>query len=455
MITTGSVVNKAAPVMFNGGSQNPTTQEIPKSFTSNGGSQNPPNGGRRTTVNGGSQNPPKQEIPKSFTSKVQRSEKSVMNAMRKSAGMCEDARLLMPLCEQCIPGSDLKDGSFCMLTSDSKRIRKSLFGIARSRGAKGCNAYKYLSTKTLRQRHVAAGELLDTLKPRRILDIGAYSNPIHTFMTHCPSETFIVEPCGELSHDGSSPYFSREIECAKQANHSMLLNVFPVNIKLFMHTQLAVHFDAVVCMGCDVNYGPTWAELMSLPRPMTLILEFSVVAFSEHFPVKDTDGCTIVTVKDFDFSSCKECGYDDKQQMSHHGKSRRLVMFKCGDRPQLAERKSQAENVLQRPCTGAKGYKAMACVSERHIRDAAFMVVDARSATEEQSHAALARKSPLKRCTDNRCRCLPNFNLCRQWHNISASQLQDLKQKVKQYDTTQNDMQSVWDAIHPSSFKGF
>jgi hypothetical protein len=180
---------------------------------------------------------------------------------------------------------------------------------------------------------------------------------------------------------------------------------------------------------------------------MTLILEFSVVAFSEHFPVKDTDGCTIVTVKDFDFSSCKECGYDDKQQMSHHGKSRRLVMFKCGDRPQLAERKSQAENVLQRPCTGAKGYKAMACVSERHIRDAAFMVVDARSATEEQSHAALARKSPLKRYTDNRCRCLPNFNLCRQWHNISASQLQDLKQKVKQYDTTQNDMQSVWVAI--------
>ena len=76
---------------------------------------------------------------------------------------------------------------------------------------------------------------------------------------------------------------------------------------------------------------------MTLPRPFHLILEFSIQAFNDDYPNKDVDGCKIEETREFDFSDCPDCGYDDKKQSSKYGQKCKMIMFLCQNRVQKYE----------------------------------------------------------------------------------------------------------------------
>jgi hypothetical protein len=141
------------------------------------------------------------------------------------------------------------------------------------------------------------GKLLDDLAPKRVLDIGPNTNPIWSFMTHCPESVFMIEPCGEMiSHDRNAPYVSKEVPCGASASsgtRSSIEHVMPTSIKTFIHDCHFQQFDVVVCIGCDTNYGPTWKELMLMPRPFHIAPEFSTTAFHGDYPTTDTMGCSV------------------------------------------------------------------------------------------------------------------------------------------------------------------
>ena len=325
-----------------------------------------------------------------------------------SSKVCLDPKKLMPLCESCIPGLiwDV-ESQLCKVSDETLELRKTLFKIAASRGMPDtCQVYKYLSTNTLRQRQVHAGKILDRIKPERILDIGAYTNPIHSFMKFCPKSVSMLEPCGELAHDGSDPWSSKAVLVPSKSCESsssglrnskqtttMIQNVFPKSIKSFVHeTKFIQHYDAVVCIGCDATYGPTWEELMTLPRPFHVIIEATAKYATDYYPnALDVDGCKLQERKDFDFSDCPDCGFDDKKQMSHFGKFRKMVVYHCGDHPQEFEKRLiESKTVLSVPCDNAKEntYRGMACTAEKisytSIRDTAFMAVDSNAAIEKE-----------------------------------------------------------------------
>ena len=339
--------------------------------------------------------------------------------------MCNDPKKLMPLCNSCIPGLAMKsdsDSQQCQLSEPTTNIRKQLFRIAAKRGASGtCQVYKYLATETLRQRHKVVGKLLDDLAPKRVLDIGAYTNPIRSFMTHCPESVVMIEPCGELSHDGDAPYVSKEVSCAASGGNSFE-HVMPTSIKTFIHDPHFQHFDAVVCIGCDKNYGPSWKELMLMPRPFHIALEFSsTMAFHEDYPSTDTMGCSVTYSQDFDFSECPDCSFDDAKQETQYGKSRKLVVFHCTDYPQEKSRAAEAEKAIAPFCDSAKNgtYRAMACTAEhllmsKRINDTALMAVNAISAAEEEDNTMItARTMNLSRYKGT-CKAL-GYKIARTW----------------------------------------
>jgi hypothetical protein len=354
--------------------------------------------------------------------KVTGMEKTSLYYQEGAALSCKDPKRLMPLCESCIPGlvENVKTKE-CELGNATKSIRSQLFHIASQRGAKGtCQVYKYLSTETLQQRHKYAGKILDALAPRRVLDIGSYTSPIVSFMSSCPDTVYMIEPCGELSNKfGSEPWLSKQIRCDTRApmhdtnatssdmisgeigdapnmTHHM---VAPTSIKTFLHTRHFQHFDAVVCIGCDVNFGPTWDELMSMPRPFHLVLEFSQLAFAKDYPIEDKSGCTLIRSHDFDFSDCPDCEYNIRKSMSQYGKQRKLIVFHCKEYPQDKVREVWARRNLSQYCkkVGNETYFDIACKSENilfdpNISDNALMAIDAMHENEKTDMDVLSQQ---------------------------------------------------------------
>ena len=247
-----------------------------------------------------------------------------------SGKKCNDPHKLMPLCNKIIPGLLTKSGTY-YLSEESFEMRRLLFQQAAKRNIYGtCAANRHLTTRTLRHRQQYAGKILDAIKPKNILDIGPYANPIHAFMTHCPESVFMIEPCGELAHNGDKAWSSEEVSCGSDGSTS-IHNVIPQKIKTFIHSSYAEYFDAVVCIGCDKHHGPTWGDLMSLPRPFHLILEY---ASAYPFPVGNKIGCSTVETKEFDLSSCPDCDYDDPKVnavMGRYEMSRKFFIFNCTD----------------------------------------------------------------------------------------------------------------------------
>ena len=186
-------------------------------------------------------------------------------------------------------------------------------------------------------------------------------------MSHCPENVVVVEPCGELSHQGDTPYLSKQQACGDGL--SMINNVFPTSIKTFLYDPHFQHYDAVVCIGCDTTYGPTWGDLMAIPRPFDIVLESPTLAFGGQYPISDHSGCKLVNTKDFDFSSCEDCGFNDSAQQSQYARSRKLVMFHCAGRPQENNRSADALSTLGTWCDSAAPgtYRGMACLGEKNL----------------------------------------------------------------------------------------
>lgn len=382
---------------------------------------------------------------------------------------CEDPMRLMPLCERCIPGLIMNDGTqTCDFSLETNQIRKTLHYIAAKRGSEGtCEVYKYLSTETLRQRHRFAAKHLDGIQASRILDIGAYTNPIHTFMTTCPDTVFVLEPCGELSHNGSLPYSSKEISCSTN-NHSkrVIRNVLPKSIKSFIKEQnMKQHFDAIVCIGCDTTYGPTWDEIMVLPRPFRLILEFSILAFNKDYPTTNKDGCSVIETEEFDFSECEDCGYEDAKQESKYGKKRKIIIFECmqniqqnNNRKERIERIVDAKSQLESSCRNPQSkYLGMACLGEEHlissliINDTSLMALDALHPAEEEDAKLLyivrerGKKYGGGLCSEKHSD-IQNISLARTWWNTSENPSK-LEKAMSYLSMAKNNSSDIFDSL--------
>jgi hypothetical protein len=343
---------------------------------------------------------------------------SLLHFQEGTASSCKDPKRLMPLCESCIPGllENVKTKE-CELDNATKSIRSQLFHIASQRGARGtCQVYKYLSTETLQQRHKYAAKVLDAIAPKRVLDIGSYTSPIVSFMSSCPETVFMIEPCGELSNKfGSEPWLSKQITCDTSSKITKIAGmtsgktgddlymthhmVAPTSIKTFLYSRHFQHFDAVVCIGCDKNFGPTWDELMSMPRPFHLILEFSRLAFTGDYPTEDQSGCSVKDVHDFDFSDCPDCEYNIRKSMSQYGKQRKLIVFHCKEYPQDKEKETLSKQILSDHCNNVKKgtYFEVACQSENmlfhpNISDNALIAINATTALEKSDMDLLTQE---------------------------------------------------------------
>lgn len=344
---------------------------------------------------------------------------------------CSDHKKLMPFCERCIPGLTFNEESkTCELSKETSVIRKKLFKTAHSRGNKNtCKVYNYLSTETLRKRHQYAAKYLDNLKPDRILDIGAYTNPIHSFLDHCPATSFVLEPCGELAHNGDTPYSSKETHCQNPKNSKItrtIQNVMPKSVKTFIKD--IQHFDAIVCIGCDPMFGPSWTELMAMPRPFRLVLECTADYATQHYPVNEIkkSGCTIKDEKYFDFSDCPDCGFDDKKQQSHYGKKRKMFIYECKEHPQEVEkRKNDAQALLSKECgsdVNPLSYRGMACKGEglmlSNMDDTALLAVNALDFLEKEDIRRSMETTKKQKHDQNRTcsgKEIQEFTIARTW----------------------------------------
>jgi len=187
------------------------------------------------------------------------------HAKRGSAGW------LWPQCEQCIPG--LIGDDCATMANDVKPLRNTLQKLAEQRyGARGAGGhlYPYLELPEYQQRQKLVTKLLTGIKPLRVLDLGAYFNPIEKFADFssgwCPETIISVDPI----YNGSST----GILCGGGRKTSTITYV-PMTVKQALRDPVitSMKFDAIVCVGCDEQFGPSLAELEGFPRPYYLALE--------------------------------------------------------------------------------------------------------------------------------------------------------------------------------------
>lgn len=102
-----------------------------------------------------------------------------------------------------------------------------------------------------------------------ILDVGAYYNPIYSFLgkKHCPKSVVIVEPILDA--------FSGYVSCPSGNGFTHIV-ILPITFRHYTTVKNQVpKSDAVVCIGCDSHYGPNRRLLEStFGRPFTLYLEY-------------------------------------------------------------------------------------------------------------------------------------------------------------------------------------
>lgn len=131
---------------------------------------------------------------------------------RSDALMCSDPLMLRPYCQSTIPGvTELHQ--FAMnytIPSMSHRppygvlkpvytLRKDIERMTTERygrtGLYRYGLYPYMEKPEYMFRQKLFGKMIDQDKPRHVLDIGSYYNPINIFLrSHCPEYVTIVEP---------------------------------------------------------------------------------------------------------------------------------------------------------------------------------------------------------------------------------------------------------------------
>jgi hypothetical protein len=192
---------------------------------------------------------------------------------------CQDRTKLLPDCKVCIPGmtSSIK-GAICdQFVPDSTAIRKEIKGLTLERYGSNMVAnrpfglYPYLEGSDFVERQIKFGSMLSQNKMKRILDIGAYYNPINLFLeysTNCPESVVIIEPILDP--------LSVKIPCLNDRSISTHVIFMPITFKQYLqYSHMLPVPDGVVCIGCDSHYGPNRRLLeTSFHRPFTLYLEY-------------------------------------------------------------------------------------------------------------------------------------------------------------------------------------
>lgn len=117
---------------------------------------------------------------------------------------CPDKTRLLPDCLLCIPGLQQGAGSTTCneFVPSSLAIRREIGDLTNKRYGdrpdpnRPFGLYPYLEGPQFMQRQRLYGKMLSEAQAKHILDIGAYYNPIHLFLTatHCPISVVIIEP---------------------------------------------------------------------------------------------------------------------------------------------------------------------------------------------------------------------------------------------------------------------
>jgi len=235
----------------------------------------------------------------------------------------------------------------CHIAGDAAKLRTQMQRGARRRARNSngamtaqtkCGYYPWLQKPPFMYRQIITAHWMQHAQHQRILDLGAYSNPIDGFLQHCPKEVVVVEPCGELAAahrfvDSEKRMFptepwlsemsacplrgairgaskrlrsilrtalntSRELTAEELDEHlsqrtgaipsqgpvqarEFIRTVSPSTARTFFDSRTSHRFDAIVCMGCDGfigrhQRGVLRSMLLSrkFPRPLHLYLEF-------------------------------------------------------------------------------------------------------------------------------------------------------------------------------------
>ena len=172
---------------------------------------------------------------------------------------CADQRRLLPHCVDCIPGLV---GPHCELSKGALDLRTKIRDLVSTRypnASSPYDLYPYLNTDDLRSRQAAIGTWLSHDNRKSILNIGTNYSPLHRHFPQgfCPETLLMIEPVGELAqeHGSENPWLSRYIHCP-EGGHTHVI-IAPTSISGYLESKHAksVTFDAVVCVGCDKNWG--------------------------------------------------------------------------------------------------------------------------------------------------------------------------------------------------------
>eukprot|EP00928_Gymnodinium_smaydae_P010169 TRINITY_DN13816_c0_g1_i2.p1 TRINITY_DN13816_c0_g1~~TRINITY_DN13816_c0_g1_i2.p1 ORF type:complete len:748 (+),score=60.52 TRINITY_DN13816_c0_g1_i2:291-2246(+) len=158
---------------------------------------------------------------------------------------------------------------------------------------RGMHLYPYLETADFRQRQNFVANRLRKFKAQRVLDIGGYFSPISDFISidedWCPEFVWSIDPIYAGESFGMS--------CGKGRFVKVVKSPYTVESAWNDDIMRNTKFDAVVCVGCDVNYGPRVDQLMSLPRPFHLFIEFSEAAFTSAYGQLGTSNGELIEEK--------------------------------------------------------------------------------------------------------------------------------------------------------------
>jgi hypothetical protein len=192
---------------------------------------------------------------------------------------CGDKTKLLPDCTECIPGTrqGKKSKSCNEYIESSEAIRKEIGKLTLDRYGPNLPAdrlfglYPYLETSEFMIRQELFGEMMSKDRPKDIIDIGAYYNPINLFFTandYCPRSVVVIEPI----LDPLSAY----VPCKGVDGARTLVTFLPITFRYFISIKDKLpRPDAVVCIGCDSHYGPNRQMLeTTFPKPYTLYFEY-------------------------------------------------------------------------------------------------------------------------------------------------------------------------------------
>lgn len=138
-------------------------------------------------------------------------------------------------------------------------------------------------------RQLTFGKMLSSRPITHLIDIGAYYNPIHLFLSAdvCPATVVVVEPILDA--------LSVNVPCSGEGNKGRSTHVMflPITFKYYIEIRSSLPMpETIVCIGCDSHYGPSRKMLeTTFTRPYALFIEYpSEYVHNKPFRMMNGDG---------------------------------------------------------------------------------------------------------------------------------------------------------------------